>query len=130
MNILVKPSKRQPIVFSALFILTAVVVLLLHLHVLWKVLALFGLGLGVFIFKHQPVIRLKKNSADHWEVEYLSGKILSGKLSGNSISNQFFSIIILKPTNRLIQKSALIFHDSLNRKEYHRLRLHLKGLLN
>lgn len=130
MNILLKRSRLQALVFFVLFVTVAVFLLLLDLAYYWQALAMILLCFGAYLFKSQTVIRLQKLTSDNWEVEYKSGKVFSGALAGNSISNRYFSILLLKPANRLIQKSALIFRDTLTTKEYHRLRLQLRGLLN
>lgn len=130
MNILLKPSRLQALVFVVLFVTVALSLLLLDLAYYWRALAMILLCFGAYIFKSQPVVRLRKLTSDNWEIEYKSGKTVSGTLAGNSISNRYFSILMLKPGKRLIQKSALVFRDTLSIKEYHRLRLRLRGLLN
>lgn len=130
MNILLKPSKWQPRVFITLHVVVISLIFLLDLQSDWKAVAIVLLCIGSYIFKSKRVVRLQKDTSSNWEVEYLSGNILFGKLTGNSISNRYFSLLTLKSMPRILQKSILVFHDTLNTKDYHNLRLHLKGLLD
>lgn len=136
MNIVLKPSKLRSYYFSFIFISGAVLVLLLNLHWYWLCVATLLIVVGrVYAGKGQSAQHLQKISSDNWQVEYTSGKIISGKLQGSSISTAYFSILILKSTNPTVQllgfpKKVLVFNDMLPPKDYHLLRLHLKGLLN
>lgn len=123
---------RQLKVFISIVILISVFIIIVQ-PVSWLIklsLLILLLFTGSFIrFERFQYYQLKKINNKQWILESPKGEIFEGRLQGDSLVCRWFCIIILKSKSQLATKKILIFPDMLSKKDYHHLKLQIKGYL-